>query len=260
MDLSIIILLIATGIFVGIVNTFASGGAVVTIAVFTALGLPLNIANGTNRVPVLFQCLTMSLTFGKQGVLDYRVGLKLSIPTVIGAVIGAQFATVIDNSILSTLLGAVLIILLLMMLFNSRKIMSTSLLAPRELKWQDYLWFLLIGLYGGCVHIGVGYFILAATIMGMGYNILEANALKGFIVLMYIPFSLSIFIINGQVAIMYGLMHGIGNIIGAYMSARYAKHIGMQFIRWFMVCFITITILDLFKIIDLQKTFIQIFN
>lgn len=252
MDISIIILLISTGIFVGIVNTFAGGAAAVTIAVFTALGLPINIANGTNRIPVLFQCLTMSLTFGKQGVLDYRTGLKLSIPTVVGAIIGAQFASYISNSVLTILLATILLLLLLMLSLNPKKLMQSSALAPRNIKWQDYVWFLLIGLYGGCFHIGVGYFVLAVVIMGMGYNLLEANALKGFIVLMYIPFSLTIFIINGQVDILYGVIHGVGNVIGAFFAARYAKHIGMKFIRWFLICFIIITILDLLKIINIH--------
>lgn len=254
-------LLIATGIFVGVVNTFAGGAAAVTIAVFTTLGLPVNIANGTNRIPVFFQCLTMSLTFASQKILDYKTGFKLSIPTIIGAIIGAQYASYISNSMITIILATILIIMLIFLAFNPTKLMQQNSLAiHRTIRWNDYLWFLLIGLYGGCIHIGVGYLILAVVLMGMGYNLMEANALKGFIVLMYIPFSLTIFIINGQVEIMYGVVHGIGNVIGAFFAARYAKHIGMKFLRWFLMVIMFILILDLLKIIDIKNTFIQIFN
>lgn len=261
MELSVVILLIATGMCVGVINTFAGGAAALTIAVFTMLGLPVNIANGTNRVPVLFQCLTTSITFASQRMLDYRTGLRLSIPTVIGAIIGAQFAAIVSNSLMTTLLVTVLIIMLVMLAFNPTKIMlSNSLNTHRKIIWSDYLWFLLIGLYGGCFHIGVGYLILAIVLMGMGYNLIEANALKAFIVLMYIPFSLTIFILNGQVEIMYGVVHGIGNVIGAFIAARYAKHIGMKFLRWFLIIFTAITILDLLKIIDIKNIIFLIFN
>lgn len=253
MEISIILLLIATGILVGVVNTFASGAAALTIAVFTTLGMPVNIANGTNRVPVLFQCLTMSFTFGRQGVLDLGVGWRLSIPTIVGAIIGAQFASHIDNSVMTILLGVIFCILLVTLLFNPNKMMKSSTLAPRSLRWQDYIWFFLIGLYGGCFHIGVGYLILAITTIGMGYNLIEANALKGFIVLMYIPFSLTIFILNGQVEILYGVVHGVGNIIGSFLAAHYAQQIGMKFLRWFLIFFISFMVLDLFKIIDIQN-------
>lgn len=246
------------GILVGVINTFAGGGAALTIAVFTALGMPVNIANGTNRIPVLFQCLTMSATFHKQGYLDYKTGLKLSIPTVVGAIVGAQFASVVSNSLLTILLAIILIILLIVLLFNPEKAMRTSALAPRQPRATDFFLFLLIGLYGGCFHIGVGYFILAVVIMGMGYNLLEANALKGFIVLMYIPFSLTIFFIHGQVEVMYGVVHGIGNIIGSYVAARYARFFGMKFLRLFLITFIVITILDLFAIINIQKFLLNI--
>lgn len=261
MDTSIIVLLVATGIFSGIVNTFAGGGAALTIAVFTALGMPVNIANGTNRIPVLCQCLSMSLTFGSQGMLDYRTGLKLGVPTIIGAIIGAQFASLVSNSIMTVMLATVLTLLLISLAFNPTKIMQQNALkAPRKLRWSDYVWFLFIGLYGGCFHIGVGYLILAIVLMGMGYNLIEANALKGFIVLLYIPFSLAIFILHGQVVVMYGIVHGVGNMIGAFLSARYAKYIGMKFLRWFLIVFTALTILDLLKIIDLKATFAYLLN
>lgn len=258
MEISIILLLIATGVFVGVVNTFASGAAALSIAVFTTLGMPINIANGTNRVPVLFQCLTMSFTFGQQGVLDLGTGWRLSLPTIVGAIIGAQFASYIDNSVMTILLGIIFCMLLITLLFNPSKVMKSSTLAPRALKWSDYLWFFLIGLYGGCFHIGVGYFILAITTIGMGYNLIEANALKGFIVLMYIPFSMTIFILNGQVEILYGVVHGVGNVIGSFLAAHYAQKIGMKFLRWFLILFISIMVLDLFKIIDIQGTLTNI--
>lgn len=43
----IIVLLIASGVLVGIINTLAGGGSILTISIFTAMGLPITTANGT---------------------------------------------------------------------------------------------------------------------------------------------------------------------------------------------------------------------
>ncbi|MEG2478793.1 MAG: sulfite exporter TauE/SafE family protein, partial [Mucinivorans sp.] len=67
MDTTIVILLVCSGLLVGVINTFAGAAAAITMALFTALGLPINVANGTNRIPVLAQTLVMSIGFARQG-------------------------------------------------------------------------------------------------------------------------------------------------------------------------------------------------
>ena len=47
MDWHILVILVVSGIIVGIVNTLAGGGSIVTVTMFTALGLPITVANGT---------------------------------------------------------------------------------------------------------------------------------------------------------------------------------------------------------------------
>lgn len=261
MEWSVIMLLLLSGLFVGFINTFAGAAAAVSIALYTALGLPITTANGTNRIPVLFQTIVTSVNFGRQGKLDYRVGFHLGIPTVVGAIIGSQFAAAIDPRIFSWMLIGVLIFLLILLAFNPSRFMKSSQDAIHKApKVRDYIWFFLIGLYGGCFHIGVGYLIMAVIIMNMGYGLIEANALKGFIVMMYIPFSLAIFIMHGYVDYGYGLVHAAGNIVGSYFASRYADSIGVKFIRWILIVFISITVLDILKIISIQQTLLSIFS
>lgn len=261
LDLTTVLLLLCTGLFVGVVNTFGGAAAVVTITLFTAMGMPATMANGTNRIPVLFQCLTMSVNFGRQKILDYRTGFLLAIPTIFGAIIGSQLASTISDSVFVMLLSTMLIVLLSFLLFKPGRIMHPQGNGVhRGIRKLDYILFLLIGLYGGCFHVGIGYFILSVVIMRMGYNLLEANALKGFIVLLYIPFSLIVFMINGQVDYTFGLIHAAGNVIGAYFASRYASHVGMQFIRWLLIILIATTILDLLNVISIKNLLLPILS
>ncbi|MGN0092424.1 MAG: TSUP family transporter, partial [Alistipes sp.] len=84
MDWNIIILLVVSGIVVGIVNTLAGGGSVITMTMFMALGLPINVANGSNRIAVLLQNLTATVTFLRKRMLNIRHGLALSVPVIVG--------------------------------------------------------------------------------------------------------------------------------------------------------------------------------
>lgn len=253
MSISVVILLVCSGIFVGVVNTFAGAAAAVSIAVYTALGLPIEVANGTNRLPVLFQVSAAAYNFRRQRLLDYSVGLKLGIPTAVGTIIGAEFAASVNPSLFVMLLATILILLLALLMFSPNRIFKGSGRPVREVRKTDYLWFMLVGIYGGAFQIGMGYVILGLTIMGMGYDVIRANALKSLIVMIYIPFSLVIFMWHGQVAYGYGLVHAVGNVIGAYVASRYATRINTKLLRWVLVVFIVLTVLDLFKIISIKN-------
>lgn len=250
MDVSLIILLILVGLFVGLINTYAGAAAVLSMSLFTALGMPISVANGTNRIPVLFQTLAMSIGFRKQGVLDISSGVKLGIPAIIGSIIGSIFATKVPSSIFEIMLATMLILLIALLLFDPNKFLKPK---PRQIKIHkiDYFWFFLIGLYGGFFHVGVGYFILFVAILSLGYDLVQASAIKGFVVLMYIPFTLAIFIMEDQVWFAYGLVHAIGNVAGALIATSFAKKIPMNLIRWSLVVMIIFSVLDLLKVISI---------
>lgn len=240
----VITLLIASGILVGIINTLAGGGTVLTISIFTAMGLPITMANGTNRIAVVLQNLTASLTFIRKRMLDVKAGLLLSIPTIIGNIAGSMLATQLDEWIFKLCLGVVLTIILIYMIFDRH---NHAMPAGHSLKlnlWH-YLWFFLIGLYGGYIYIGLGYVVLAITIWTMRLDLVTANILKGFVIFVSSPFSMLVFMYNGQVDYAFGLLHGLGNIIGAFLASHYAIGWGVKFVRWFTIGIVVVCLLDL---------------
>ena len=58
MNINEIVLLILSGVVVGIINTLAGGGSVISMSLFMAMGLPVGVANGTNRIAVVMQNLS----------------------------------------------------------------------------------------------------------------------------------------------------------------------------------------------------------
>ena len=256
LDLSITIILVVSGIIVGAINTLAGGGSVVTVTMLTALGLPITIANGTNRIAVFLQNFTATVNFLRKGVFNLKHGLLLSIPVIIGNIVGSLVATKIDDRIFRICFGVILAIILIYLIFDSRiKIKEGH---NFEIKPWHYLLFLGIGFYGGYIYIGIGYLILAITLWAMRMDIMTANAIKNFVIFVATPFSLAVFIINGQIDYLFGIPHGIGNIIGSYLASHYAQHLGKGIIKGFTLVIVLICFADLVGLISLHDLFAQL--
>ena len=252
-----IIALITSGLFVGFINTLAGGGTIISLTVLMLLGLPPSVANGTNRVAIVLQNLTSVANFKKKKYLDTKKGLKLGIPTVIGSIVGVFIVVKLDEQIIQYCFGAIMVVMLFFLIYKPDQwLKGKEELLNKPITWKIYVLMFFIGVYGGVIHVGIGYFILFALIFGMGFDLVKGNAMKNLLVLMYVPFTLIIFVLNDQVRWDYGLTHAIGNIIGAYVASKWAMEWGAKFVRYLMMVISAFSVLQMIGVLDL-RSFIQ---
>ncbi len=250
----VIFALIVSGVFVGFINTLAGGGTIISLSLFMILGLPANIANGTNRVAVILQNLTSVGEFKRKKILDVKKGTNLAIPTMIGAIVGAQIASEINENIFRKAVAVVMLVMVYFIVTKpSQWLKGSATLREKPVSWFQYVIFFLIGVYGGFVQVGVGYFILAGVVLGAGFDLLRANAIKVWIVLLYTPLALVVFILNNQVRWDYGLIHAIGNVMGAFIASRFAVSWGANFVRWVIIVVIIVFSSDLLGLINIRE-------
>jgi uncharacterized membrane protein YfcA len=251
----IVAILIVAGFLVGFINTIAGSGTVITYSLFMGMGMPANITNGTIRLGVILQTLAATFNFKRQGILDSKRGLQLSIPVAIGSIAGAQSAASLDTLIFEKLL-AIIMLTMIFFLFRSPEKWIHGELAKQQQKigWKQWLLFLAIGFYGGFTHIGVGIFLLAGLVLVAGYDLVRGNAIKILAVLIYSPLALFVFIINNQVDYRIGLISAIGNIIGGILASNVAVSWGAGFIRWFLTAIILLFASSKLGLIHLIQT------
>ncbi len=248
----VILLLIVSGFLVGVVNTLAGSGTVIGYSVFMFLGLPANIANGTVRLGVIMQTLASWLMFKKQNALDMRKGIILSISSTIGSIVGALVAVKINKDVFEIIIGIVMVLMLgLLFIKPERWIKGKESLVLKPITWKQHLLFFAIGWYGGFIHIGVGIFLLAALVLSAGYDLVRANALKIFIVFVYSPFSLGVFMFSGQLNYSMGLISAIGNLLGGVVASYFALKRGAEFVRWVLIVVIVLFTANLFGVFRL---------
>lgn len=251
------LILICSGLIVGFINTLAGGGTIISLSVLMLMGLPPVVANGTNRVAIIAQNITAVINFHRKKLIDWKKSFKLSIPVVMGAIIGAIIGNQVSNTFFNYVFGGISVFFAISLIFQpNRWINEREELLHAKIAPYMYILFFFIGIYGGFIHVGIGYLLLAALVLGTGNELVKANAMKNLLVLIYIPISLVIFALAGNVNWTFGLIHAIGNIIGAQIASHFVITKGARFIRYIMIFLIFIVILQLFGFITPEQIMI----
>jgi uncharacterized protein len=236
MDWGLYILVILVGFISGFINTLAGSGSLISLPMLIFMGLPVNIANGTNRIAILLQSIIGVGSFKQKKVFEWRDGLWLTIPSIIGAFLGSMMAVNLDAKLMDRIIGVLLIFMFFVILFKPESWINKnagSIKAKPTI--LNFIIFLAIGFYGGFIQAGVGFFLLAGLVLGAGFDLLRANAIKVLIVLAYTIVALGVFIFNKQVDYKLGLILGFGSMFGAWLATHVAVKKGASFIRWFLL-------------------------
>jgi len=170
-------------------------------------------------------------SFKQQKVFTYKEGIWLAIPAIIGSVLGAVLAVDLDEELMKKFIAGLLVFMFFFILYKPERWLK----GKTEIKSKPGIWqiiiFFFIGVYGGFIQAGVGFFLLAGLVLGAGFDLVKANAIKVFIVLLYTAFALIVFMVNDQVNYLIGFVLAIGNMSGAYIASRLAVKKGTGFIR-----------------------------
>ena len=244
------LLVVLIGVFAGFINTLAGGGSLLSLPLLIFLGLPANVANGTNRIAILLQNMVAVASFKQQKILDQKTGLYLGIPAFIGAFIGAQLAADIDEKILEYIIAGILIMMFFLIIIKPNKWLKGDNGEREKPGILKMIVFFFIGMYGGFIQAGVGFFLLTGLVLGAGFDLVKANALKVFIVLIYTPIALVVFMYEGHVDYLIGLTLAAGNMAGAFIASRMAVKKGATFVRYILLFALLAMAAKLFGFLD----------
>ncbi len=251
MSLTEITILIIAGIVVGFINTLSGGGSVISLSLLLICGLPADIANGTNRISIFFQTLSSVGSFTRQKMFTDLRPIWLAIPATIGAILGAVLAVDVNTQVIEIAMATAMVIMLFFLFYKPDKwLKQNPRLLSGPIRWWQLVIFFAVGFYGGFIQVGVGYFLLMALVLGVGYDLVKANAVKNLIVFFYAIFALLVFMVDGKVNYLYGVILSIGSMIGALVASYLAVKKGAGFIRAVILLSVVLTILQITGLIN----------
>ena len=240
------VLLIVVGFAVGFINTVAGGGTLLSLPVLIFLGLPPNVANGTNRVAIVIQTAFAIAGFKSKGVTTFPFNAYLGASALLGAIIGASIAVDIDGTVFNKILAVIMIAVILIIVFKPK----INLKDVHERLTGKYLWlgmfaFFFFGIYGGFINAGLGFIIILFLHFFNHMSLVRANATKVAVVCIYTLSALVVFILNDKVNWAVGFVLAIGNATGAWIASRVSVNKGDGFIKTFLLVVVGIMAIKL---------------
>lgn len=227
-------MLIAAGFIAGIVNTIAGGGSFLTLPALMLFGLDPQLANGTNRVAVLFSSASATLTFDKHGHLDRKAAMKLTIPTMLGVPVGALLAIKLPPSAFEGVFGALFLAMAVLLISNPKRL--TKKTTPKERSPAVMFGiFFAIGIYVGFIQAGMGILLLLAMSLLKTGDLVASNAVKNLIGFIVTLVATAMFVIYGLVQWLPGLTMAAGNVVGGVVGAKLAIAKGNRLIFGFLI-------------------------
>lgn len=250
------LLLFLAGSVAGTINVLAGGGSFLTLPLLIFLGLPATVANGTNRIAILVQNVGAVWSFNRHGVMDWRWIRSAALPALAGAGLGTWAAIRIGDASFQRVLATLMVVFAVVMLFDPlrnriRRAGADAVAEAAETETPARLsgmafsaTFFGVGVYGGFVQAGVGFFILALAMLA-GFDLVRGNALKVLVVLVFTPLALVLFALAGKVDWGMGIALAGGNLLGGLIGTHLTVLKGHAWVKRVVVVMIVVFALKL---------------
>ena len=234
MEIIDVVLVVGVGLVAGFFNVVAAGGSLLTIPLLIFLGLPPAVANGTNRVAIIAQNVMAVSRYQKKKLIPYSFAILPAVTATLGSLVGAWVATRLDGHDFQRILAIVMAVVAFTLLVSPSQKKSEPRLDGKY-KYITAIGFFFVGVYGGFLHAGVGVFMLLLLTGVSRFNLVNANAIKIFVALVYVLASFSIFILNDAVDWRYGLVLAVGNTAGGWVGTHVVVNKGEKWIKVILI-------------------------
>ncbi len=239
-----LVLLFATGFSAGLVDAIAGGGGIISLPVLLNLGLPPQLALGTNNFQASAGSVAASLRFARRGLVDFkecRLGIAFTLVGALGGALAVQhIAAPLLAKLIPALLGAIVIYLIVQpdagMEERSARLGASTFYAVFGLG---------LGFYDGFFGPGTGSFWAAAFVMLRGRALPRATAHTKVRNATSNVASLALFAAAGLVAVGAGLAMAAGQVLGARLGAGLVVTRGARFVRPAFLAMAGLTIIRL---------------
>lgn len=223
-------LLFATGLCAGFVDSIAGGGGLITLPVLLNLGIPAELALGTNKLQATFGSGSAAWHFARAGLVDAKQAKLGVLFTALGAFAGTACVQQLDPQLLRRLIPFLLTAIALYSLLQPR--FGVETVQPRLAPKAFHVMFGLgLGFYDGFLGPGTGTFWAMAYMVGLGLNLVRATAHTKIMNFTSNVVSLTLFWYAGHVLFQAGIVMGLGQLIGARLGSRVVIRRGAALIR-----------------------------
>lgn len=218
----------------GFVDAVGGGGGLISMPAYLIAGLPPHVAIATNKLSAACGTSIAAFRFAGHKLIDWKLTIPGIVMAILGSGAGANISIVVNEKIMIYVLYAILPISAIIVLnkdlfsdnvkeINSYSIGKTWLIVGATA--------FVIGFYDGFYGPGTGTFLIIAFTVFAKMDMAKANGMTKAINLTTNITSLVIFILNGKVMVLLGLIAAVCNMLGGYLGAEMAISKGGKITR-----------------------------
>ncbi len=235
------LLLAATGLVAGLVDSIAGGGGLVALPMLLNLGFPAPLALGTNKLQSCVGTFTSSRHYVRSGIVDLnacRLGVAI---TFLGSLLGAWTVEHLDSGLLARVIPWLLAAIFLFTLFRPK--VGRHDAPPRMGRTAFFVAAgLCLGFYDGFFGPGVGSLWAIGLVLALGQNFMKATGYTKVMNVTSNTAAIILFAAGGRIDYTAGLVMAAGQVCGARLGAGLVVKNGARFVRPIFLVVVAVTV------------------
>lgn len=222
----------------GFVDAVAGGGGFISLPAYILSGVPVHTAIGTNKLSSAMGTSLTTYQFAKNGYIKIRIAIYCVVFALLGSYLGAKTALLINAETFKIIMLIILPITSIYVFFKKDLIkdIDEDQESDNDMSSMRTLYFSLaisffIGIYDGFYGPGTGTFLILLLTGVAHMKLNEAAGITKVINLTTNITSLVIYLLNGKVIVIMGIIAGCFGIIGNYLGTKYFRNKGAKGVK-----------------------------
>lgn len=232
MEVTTFLFLAAACFCASFLDAIAGGGGLISLPAFLFVGLPPQIALGTNKLAASFSSVSSSLKFIHAKKVNLKLIAILAPFTCIGAIIGVKAVLILDSKYLYPIVLGLLIFTMIYTLMNKNLGKDNEF---KEITVKNGAigsgMAAILGFYDGFFGPGTGSFLIFSLIRIFRFDFIHASGTSKVLNLCSNIVSVIIFVNAGKVNFFYAFSMAGFMFLGAQVGSRVAISRGTKFIK-----------------------------
>ncbi|HWT26987.1 MAG TPA: TSUP family transporter [Mobilitalea sp.] len=217
----------------GFVDSIAGGGGLISLPAYLIAGLPTHFAIGTNKLSSAVGTTVSTYRFCKNKLVDWAVAVPSAVLALIGSVIGANIALMVNDKVMKYILVIILPVVAFYVLRGKSMKEGTKeeAISRRNVYLIACLASFFCGAYDGFYGPGTGSFLI---LIYTGLAKMDVKIAAGNTKLVNLSSNiaaLATFIINGKIVFLLGIAAAVFSIAGHYIGAGMVMKNGQKVIK-----------------------------
>ena len=221
------------GLIAGILGSMIGvGGGIIISPALTFLGLTPPQVASTSLFAVSSTSISSTIAYARSKKIQYKLGIKMALLSIPGAIVGSYFSTYIDPGYFKILLAIILVGTGIYLMYRKSIINGNSL--SLESIWVKILFFsgaFVAGIISSLFGIGGGVIFVPLMIVIVGLTMYLAAPTSQFVLMITSLVGLTTHIILGNPQYLPAVLLSIGAFAGAQIGSRLSTKLSEQKLR-----------------------------